>query len=209
MSCGGTTCAATAMTCASSGRPPISCRTFARFDLSRVPLPAAMMTIPSCMKMTAPAGTRNRIPQSDANFGWLGCQTTRSIETRIRTGTRGKDLRIGDHELRRAECRAHARQIEVDHPPESDRREDEIGYGDPCHDRRDIQGRCAGGNGPGIAARSQHSATRNSRKHNHQHTDDRSGNTCPGTHAKQVDDCPAAPEKKAKPDGVREDDVGT
>src|SRR5438874_8901119 len=40
-----TTFAAAAMTCASSGRPPTSCSTLGRFDLRRVPLPAAMMAI--------------------------------------------------------------------------------------------------------------------------------------------------------------------
>src|SRR6187551_3496943 len=45
MSLGGTTCAALAMTCRSRALPPISCSTLGRFDLSRVPLPAAMMRI--------------------------------------------------------------------------------------------------------------------------------------------------------------------
>src|SRR5450759_372342 len=45
MSWAGTTFCAVAMTCARIGLPPISCRTLGCFDLSRVPLPAAMIAM--------------------------------------------------------------------------------------------------------------------------------------------------------------------
>src|SRR6266478_7537313 len=45
MSCAGTTFCAVAMTCARIGLPPTSCRTLGCFDLSRVPLPAAMIAM--------------------------------------------------------------------------------------------------------------------------------------------------------------------
>src|SRR6185312_4782821 len=45
MFCAGTTSAADRITCAKRGLPPTSCRTLGRFDLSRVPFPAAMMAI--------------------------------------------------------------------------------------------------------------------------------------------------------------------
>src|SRR5579863_1070692 len=45
MSAAGTTTFAAAITCASSGLPPTWCRTLGSLDLSRVPLPAAMMTM--------------------------------------------------------------------------------------------------------------------------------------------------------------------
>src|SRR5882672_7059777 len=45
MSCAGTTFCAVAITCARIGLPPISCRTLGCFDLSRVPLPAAIIAI--------------------------------------------------------------------------------------------------------------------------------------------------------------------
>src|SRR5713226_450025 len=41
----GTTLAAAAITCASSGLPPTSCSTLGCLDFSRVPLPAAMMAM--------------------------------------------------------------------------------------------------------------------------------------------------------------------
>src|SRR5437016_13757426 len=45
MSSAGTTFIADAITWASNGLPPISCRALGRFDLSLVPLPAAMITM--------------------------------------------------------------------------------------------------------------------------------------------------------------------
>src|ERR1041385_5444167 len=45
MSDGATTFEAAAITCASRGLPPTSCRTFGSLDLRRVPLPAAMMAM--------------------------------------------------------------------------------------------------------------------------------------------------------------------
>src|ERR1700687_2731814 len=43
MSAAGITCFAAAITCASRGLPPTWCSTLGSFDLSRVPLPAAMI----------------------------------------------------------------------------------------------------------------------------------------------------------------------
>src|SRR5258707_1280853 len=48
MSCAGTTFCAVAITCARIGLPPISCRTLGCLDLSRVPLPAAMIAMAIC-----------------------------------------------------------------------------------------------------------------------------------------------------------------
>src|SRR5713101_5438163 len=45
MSAAVTTSFAAAITCASRGFPPTSCKTLGCFDLSRVPLPAAMMAM--------------------------------------------------------------------------------------------------------------------------------------------------------------------
>src|SRR5580700_8808340 len=45
MSFAGTTFCAVAITCARIGLPPTSCKTLGCFDLSRVPLPAAMIAI--------------------------------------------------------------------------------------------------------------------------------------------------------------------
>ena len=47
MCSGATTRLAAAITCASSGLPPIWCSTLGRFDFNRVPLPAAMITTAS------------------------------------------------------------------------------------------------------------------------------------------------------------------
>src|SRR5260370_14242614 len=54
MSSAGTICLAVAMACARIGWPPTSCRTWGCFDLSRVPLPAAIMT--TAMEIRAGCG---------------------------------------------------------------------------------------------------------------------------------------------------------
>src|SRR5258707_11381862 len=55
-------------TCSMSGRPPARCRTFAREDFSRVPLPAARMTITTSLfgivRPFSPALVALTIPQS-------------------------------------------------------------------------------------------------------------------------------------------------
>src|ERR1700677_767783 len=49
MSSGGTICLAASTTCRSRVLPPTSCRTFGRWVLSRVPFPAAMITMANCI----------------------------------------------------------------------------------------------------------------------------------------------------------------
>src|SRR5580700_11843341 len=73
MSFGWTIWLAAWMTWCSSGRPPISCRTLARFDLSRVPLPAAMMTMASCIR------TGYRVQGLGCRFRVQGCAPPRQM----------------------------------------------------------------------------------------------------------------------------------
>src|ERR1700675_2310273 len=72
----GTTFCALAMTCARIGLPPTSCRTLGCFDLSRVPLPAAM----TAMAIRGGCGFDRDLP---SGFFTMLSQYKPTVETRL------------------------------------------------------------------------------------------------------------------------------